>query len=268
MLTRLARRKIEAITLSAFAGVSAFGLMYQPRVTHAGVPARPVLTYVAEQPALRYVAEAATAALPTASVRTAPASRNATADLADIANPRVDSWIRRFTTDLRGSYATELARMEKYSDMILGKLDDRNMPRDLIFLAMIESGFNPKARSPARASGLWQFMAPTAKRFGLRVNRRVDQRNDPSRSTDAALKYLTQLRDRFGSWYLAAAAYNSGEGTVSRALKRVTGRTKGSDADFYRIAPRLPRETRDYVPKLVAAARIGSNPEKYGFRAD
>jgi membrane-bound lytic murein transglycosylase D len=85
----------------------------------------------------------------------------------------------------------------------------------------------------------------------------VDERKNPTKSTDAALTYLSQLYDRFGSWYLAAAAYNSGPGTVSRALKKVTGRTKGTDADFYRILPNLPRETRDYVPKLVAAARVG-----------
>ena len=144
----------------------------------------------------------------------------------------------------------------------------RGLPQDLIYLAMIESGFNPKARSPVRASGLWQFMAATAHRFGLKVNGRVDERNNPERATEAALAYLTYLHAKFGSWYLAAAAYNSGEGTVSKAMKRVTGRTKGTDADFYRIAPRLPRETRDYVPKLIAAARIGNNPERYGFDAD
>jgi membrane-bound lytic murein transglycosylase D len=139
------------------------------------------------------------------------------------------------------------------------------MPQSLIYLAMIESGFNPQARSPVKASGLWQFMAPTGKRFGLTVNRKVDERNNPARATDAALKYLSYLYDRFGSWYLAAAAYNGGEGRVAKALAQVTGRTRGTDADFYRIAHRLPAETRDYVPKLIAAAQIGKNPTRYGF---
>jgi membrane-bound lytic murein transglycosylase D len=142
------------------------------------------------------------------------------------------------------------------------------MPQSLAYLAMIESGFNPQARSPVHASGLWQFMGPTAKQYGLTVNRRMDERNNPSRSTDAALKYLSSLHDRLGSWYLAAAAYNSGEGTVLKALRSVTGRTRGTDADYYRISHRLPQETRDYVPKMIAAARIGANPSKYGFSAN
>jgi len=133
---------------------------------------------------------------------------------------------------------------------------------------MIESGFNPKAKSPVAARGLWQFMSATARQYGLKVTHRVDERTSPSRATDAALEYLSDLHARFGSWYLAAAAYNSGPGTVSKALRRVTGKTKGTDADYYRISSRLPKETRDYVPKLVAAARIGSNPAKYGFDAD
>jgi len=142
------------------------------------------------------------------------------------------------------------------------------MPQSLAYLAMIESGFNPRATSPVKAKGLWQFMSATAKQYGLTVNRGVDERTNPARSTDAALKYLSSLHDRLGSWYLAAAAYNSGEGTVLKALKSVTGKTRGTDADYYRISPRLPKETRDYVPKMIAAARIGSNPTKYGFSAN
>jgi membrane-bound lytic murein transglycosylase D len=186
-------------------------------------------------------------------------------DLPNLDHPRVESWINRFTTDLRNSYATDLDRMARYSKMISEKLADRGMPQSLVYLAMIESGFNPKARSPVKASGLWQFMGPTAKQYGLTVNKRVDERTNPDRSTDAALKYLSSLHNRLGSWYLAAAAYNSGEGTVTKALKSVTGRTRGTDADYYLISSRLPKETRDYVPKMIAAARIGANPAKYGF---
>jgi membrane-bound lytic murein transglycosylase D len=198
----------------------------------------------------------------------APPPPTTASHLARIDNPRVDSWVKRFTTDLHSSYATELGRMARYSDMILGKLDDRGMPRDLIYLAMIESGFNPRAKSRVKASGMWQFMAATARGFGLKVSGRVDQRTDPVKSTDAALTYLAQLEKQLGSWYLAAAAYNSGAGTVTRALRKVTGKTKGTDADFYRIASKLPKETRDYVPKLIAAARIGANPTRYGFTAN
>jgi membrane-bound lytic murein transglycosylase D len=158
--------------------------------------------------------------------------------------------------------------MGKYAEMISVKLDQRKMPKDLVYLAMIESNFNPNAKSPVRAVGLWQFMSSTAKRFGLTVGGKVDERRDPEKSTDAALTYLAKLHDRFGSWYLAAAAYNSGEGTVSRALKKVTGKTTGTDEDFFRILPSLPRETQQYVPKLIASARVGNNAGRYGLSAE
>ena len=181
--------------------------------------------------------------------------------------PRVESWVHKLSTSLRGDVEQSLGRMNKYADMITTKLDDRGMPHDLIYLAMIESRFEPKARSHASAVGLWQFMASTARRFGLEVGRGVDQRKSPAASTDAALSYLAALHRRFGSWYLAAAAYNSGEGTVQRALKKITGRTTGTDADFFKILPALPKETRDYVPKLIATATIASDPESYGISA-
>jgi len=178
-------------------------------------------------------------------------------DLANIANPRVDKWVRKFTSSLKGDFGAAMERGRAYSDMIIQKLDDNDMPRELVYLPMIESEFKPRARSRVSAVGMWQFMAGTARSFGLSVGRHADERTSPSKSTDAALKYLSELHDRFGSWYLAAAAYNSGAGTVSRAMRRVTGRTTGTDADFYRIAPALPKETREYVPKLIAAARVG-----------
>ena len=186
-------------------------------------------------------------------------------DLANIANPRVDHWVSRFMTSLKNDFAAALSRKKIYSDMISTKLAARQMPDELIYLAMIESDFKPKARSRVSAVGLWQFMASTARRFGLSVGSHADERTNPAKATDAALAYLDELHDQFGSWYLAAAAYNAGPGTVARALQRVTNRRTGTDADFYRIAPRLPRETRDYVPKLIAAARIGKQPGSYGF---
>jgi len=108
-------------------------------------------------------------------------------------------------------------------------------------------------------------MSATARQLGLTVKGKTDERKDPSEATDAALRYLSDLHTRFGSWYLAAAAYNSGAGTVSKALKKVTGKTQGTDEDFFRILPALPRETQDYVPKLIASARVGSNPGQYGL---
>ena len=258
----LARRKIEALTLGAVATLSAAGLVRQDE------PALQLSTAVAnvvQVPEPR-VSERAMATF-RAAQRTRPAeSAPASAmELPDLDHPRVDQWVRRFTTTQRASMATYLSRMAKYEEMISAKLESRDMPRELIYLAMIESGFNPNAKSPVKASGLWQFMSATAREYGLKVGGRVDERNNPARSTDAAITYLSKLHDRFGSWYLAFAAYNTGQGRVARVMKQVTGQTKGTDADYYRIANRLPKETRDYVPKMIAAARIGSDPAKYGF---
>ena len=183
----------------------------------------------------------------------------------DYQHPQVDKWVARLTTGARGDFKNSLNRMEKYEDMILAKIEAKGMPRELIYLALIESNFNPTAQSPVRAVGLWQFMSPTAREYGLSVGRKVDERKHPAKSTDAALTYLTQLHKRFGSWYLAAAAYNSGQGTVSKAMRSVTGKTKGTDADFFRIMKKLPKETQDYVPKLIATAKVGSERAKYGL---
>ncbi|MEX2570939.1 MAG: transglycosylase SLT domain-containing protein [Gemmatimonadota bacterium] len=186
-------------------------------------------------------------------------------DLPNLDHSRVDYWVRRFTTDKRDDFEAFLTRSGKYVPMISAKLEEREMPQDLIYLAMIESGFNPKAYSHAHASGLWQFISETGARYGLDINLAVDERNDPVRATDAALDYLTYLHGRFGSWYLAAAGYNSGENRVGRIMRQVTGSERGSEESYYRIWDRLPRETRDYVPLMVAAARIAKQPEKYGF---
>lgn len=252
------RRKIETAALGVVAVLSSVGIALRQ---DGGRMVAPVTIARNAQ----YLSAAATATA-------APAEPQVTGaeivGLPDIANARVESWVRRFTGDQRRSFATYLERMTKYEPMITRKLEQQNMPRGLIYLAMIESGFNPTAKSRVAATGLWQFMTPTARQYGLKVSRRADERKNPERATEAALAYLSDLHKRFGSWYLAAAAYNTGQGRVARIMKQVTGRTTGTDADFYRIAPRLPQETRDYVPKLVAAARIGAEPEKYGFATD
>ena len=186
-------------------------------------------------------------------------------DIPNLDHASVDKWIARYTGSMKSSLQTYIVRMDKYDDMIASKAEARGLPKDLVFLAMIESGGVATAKSPVSARGLWQFMSPTAREYGLTVRGRNDERIDPEKSTDAALTYLSRLHDRFGSWYLAAAAYNTGQGRVARIMKEVTGSTKGTDADFYRIASRLPQETRDYVPKLIAAARIAKDPASYGF---
>lgn len=186
-------------------------------------------------------------------------------DIANLDHDRVDYWVERFTTVKRDDFAKFLERSGRYAPMILEKLDERGMPRDLLYLAMIESGFNPTAYSHAAASGLWQFIQETGERYGLEVNRAVDERNDPVKATDAALTYLQEMYERFSSWYLAAASYNTGENRVGRIMREETGSERGTDASYYQIWDRLPRETRDYVPLMIAAARISKEPAKYGF---
>lgn len=186
-------------------------------------------------------------------------------DLSNLEHDRVDYWMDRFQGDKRGDLEAYLARMGRYAAIITGALAEREMPQDLLYLAMIESGFDPKAYSHAHASGLWQFIKDTGARYGLDINRAVDERNDPVKATAAALEYLSDLYGRFGSWYLAAAAYNTGENRVGRIMREVTGSERGTDEDYYRIWDRLPRETRDYVPLMIAAARIAKDPAAYGF---
>jgi membrane-bound lytic murein transglycosylase D len=186
----------------------------------------------------------------------------------NVDHPRVDYWVTRLTTSMKSGFETTLGRMDKYSAMITTKLEAKDLPKELIYLALIESEFNPNAKSRVKAVGMWQFMSGTAKQYGLAVGRKVDERKNPKLSTDAAIKYLSGLHDRLGSWYLAAAAYNSGEGTVRKALRNTIGKTEGTDADFFRIMSKLPKETQDYVPKLIAAARVGSDPVKYGLNVE
>jgi membrane-bound lytic murein transglycosylase D len=186
-------------------------------------------------------------------------------DISNVDHPRVDFWLLRLQGDRRDRFADQLQRKGRYEPMIREALLKRGMPRDLLYLAMVESGFHPRAYSRAHASGLWQFIPGTATRYGLEINRAVDERNDPVASTDAALRYLDDLYRQFGSWYLAAAAYNTGENRVARILLAATGRGHGTDLDYYRIWDQLPAETRDYVPLMVATARIAKNPAAFGF---
>ena len=176
----------------------------------------------------------------------------------DIPHERIDYWVERFTTgDKRQEIEASFARMPQVAPMISEKLRRRGLPQELIYLAMAESGFNTQAHSTQAAVGIWQLVPDTARRWGLRVDETVDERRDPEKSTDAALSYLSSLYDRFGSWYLAAAAYNVGENRIGRLMTEVTGAERGTDADYYRIWDRLPPETRDFIPGIVALMRIG-----------
>jgi membrane-bound lytic murein transglycosylase D len=167
---------------------------------------------------------------------------------------------------MREKFEGFLRRSGWYREMISRQLAERGMPQDLLFLSMIESGFQPRAFSPAKASGLWQFVSETGRRYGLAVDGSVDERNHPERATEAALDYLQDLHDRFDSWYLAAAAYNTGENRIARIMKEEFGTEKAfGEGAYYRIWNRLPAETRDYVPLMIAAARITKDPARYGF---
>ena len=155
--------------------------------------------------------------------------------------------------------------------MIRERLQRESLPGDLVYLALIESGFSNTATSRAKAVGMWQFMKATGKGYGLRVDSWVDERRDPFRATDAAVRHLRDLNRRFSSLYLAAAAYNAGSGKVSRGLGRLPddeSDSTNSDATFFRLydTKLLRRETKDYVPKLIAAALIAKQPGRYGFR--
>jgi len=151
-------------------------------------------------------------------------------------------------------------RASPYLYYIVEELDKRDMPLDLALLPIVESAYNPFAYSPSRASGIWQFIPGTGKHYGLKQNWWYDGRRDIVAATDAALNYLQKLHNDFdGDWLLALAAYNSGEGNVARAIRR--NKKAGKPIDFFSL--RLPRETRGYVPSLLAVAEIVANPEKY-----
>ncbi len=180
-------------------------------------------------------------------------------------NDRVAHWMERFQTADRATFERYLERRGLYEQMIRGKLRARGMPEELIYLAMIESGFAPDAVSPVAATGLWQFMAGTARAEGLRIDTWVDERRDPVMATDAALDYLEGLHDRFGSWTLAAAAYNAGPTRVARVLRRRDVHQRSDERVYWDVIDALPRETREYVPKLLAARVLAEEPEVYGF---
>jgi membrane-bound lytic murein transglycosylase D len=192
--------------------------------------------------------------------------RAGTFDIPITVNDSVLAMIASFSSreSVRERFGEGLVRAGRYMPMIREVFRKSGLPTDLAYVAMIESSFKTRARSRARAQGVWQFIAPTGRRYGLRSTRIVDERSDPIKATEAAAGYFRDLYDLFGDWYLAMAAYDSGEGRVARAIART-----GSDNywELCRLGA-LPRETRLYVPSVIAAALIDKNQEHYGFAVD
>ncbi|MGH8622989.1 MAG: transglycosylase SLT domain-containing protein, partial [Burkholderiales bacterium] len=185
---------------------------------------------------------------------------------------RVLEYLEFFQLDSRDRFAIWLSRLGRYEGMVRARLRARGLPEDLVYLSLIESGYSNTAVSRARAVGMWQFMAGTARGYGLQIDSWIDERRDPFKATDAAVAHLADLVERLGSVYLAAAAYIAGAGRIERAIRRLPG--GGAELDsvddqtFFDIANNrrnLRRETRDYVPKLIAAALIAKQPARYGF---
>jgi Transglycosylase SLT domain/LysM domain len=180
-----------------------------------------------------------------------------------IEHRRVRYFIEYFSKSQKEHFATALARSGRYFPMISKVLREEGLPEELTYLALIESNFQTQAVSPSGAVGLWQFVPETARKYGLRINSWVDERRDPLKSTRAAAAYLKDLHQHFGKWYLATAAYNAGQGAIKKAM------SNSGAKDFWSLSDKtvLKDETRNFVPKFVAAALIADNPQKYGFSA-
>ncbi|NCN95246.1 MAG: LysM peptidoglycan-binding domain-containing protein [Bdellovibrionales bacterium] len=177
-------------------------------------------------------------------------------------NKHVDMWLRYFTGKGRKHMVRYLGRSSRYLPMMKNTLRENGLPEDLVYIALIESGFSPVAHSHANAVGYWQFIRGTGKRYGLRIDGLIDERRDPVLSTKAAAEYFKTLYGMFGDWHLAMAGYNTGENRVMRAVRRYYTR------DFWKLHQQrrsFPRETKNYVPKYIAATMIAKNPKKYGF---
>jgi membrane-bound lytic murein transglycosylase D len=185
------------------------------------------------------------------------------------AHRRVLEYLHFFQVDARDRFAIWLSRLGRYEGMIRSRLRAKGLPEDLVYLTLIESGLSNTAVSRAKAVGMWQFMASTGRVYGLTIDPWMDERRDPFKATDAAVNHLADLVEQLGSVYLAAAAYNAGAGKVVRGIGRLPGDVPDSLTDhvFFQLAEQryLKRETRDYVPKLIAAALIAKEPLRYGF---
>jgi len=177
---------------------------------------------------------------------------------------QVDEWTVRWTTDYAEWFALYLERMGEYGSMVDEVLEEEGLPPSLRYLPIVESGYSPYAVSRAAAAGMWQFMAGTARSIGMRVDGLVDERRDPIASTLGAAHFLKQLHGRFGSWFLALAAYNGGPNRIDRLLRLHAPLERPSDEHYMRIRGDLPSETAEFVAKFFAAARVAQAPDRYG----
>lgn len=177
-------------------------------------------------------------------------------------NHKVKGWIKYFQTRGKGSFKRWLERSARYAPHIKKELRNHNLPQDLLYVAMIESGFVSRAKSHAGAVGIWQFIAPTARRYGLKVNWWIDERRNFTKATQAAIRYKKDLYSMFRSWHLVSASYNTGENRIARLIK------KHQTNDFWELAElrTLSDETTNYVPKIIAATLIAKSPALYGFK--
>ena len=185
---------------------------------------------------------------------------------------RVSHFVALFSGGAREIFTQWVQRGTRYEPLIRGKLRTAGLPEDMAYLPIIESGYSPHAYSSAAPVGMWQLMTSTARGAGLRVDWWIDQRRDPVRSTDAAIRFLRYLKDQFGSIYLAAAAYDGGPGRISRGLARYADDFEGTTGDdlFFALADKkyLRGETKDYVPQLIAAALVAKEPARYGLHIE
>lgn len=183
-------------------------------------------------------------------------------EIPDDVKPNVQKWLNYFQGKGREHMERYLSRSSRYERLMKRILRENQIPEDLIYIALIESGFSPRAISRSRAVGYWQFIRGTGKRYGLAIDTFVDERRDPVLATQAAADYFKGLYGEFNSWFLSMASYNVGEGRVRREMNRTKSR------DFWTLAQRrrLPKETINYVPKFLAARLIAKNPEAYGFK--
>lgn len=181
----------------------------------------------------------------------------------DFSHPRVDRFVTRFQTNMRDFYTKALSRSGRYVPWMSTILEEKGLPQELAYLPLIESGYSPHAVSRAGAVGPWQLIPGTGRRYGLRIDRYVDERRDPEKSTEAAAEYLKDLHDMFGDWHLSLAAYNTGEQNIVRILERRRIQS------FWDMSARgfLYRETSNFVPEFLAALQIAEAPEAYGFAA-
>ena len=181
--------------------------------------------------------------------------------ISSIYNPEVAHWIHMFSRSHPSYVKKWLKRSYRYLPLMKSILKDQGLPEDLVYMTLVESSLSPHATSTAQAVGYWQFIPATAKRFGLNINKFVDERRDFEKSTRAAAKYLKELHSQFSSWPLAIAAYNMGENKLRKKIAQHKTR------DFWELSKKsgFPKETKEYLPKIIAALRIIKSPDLYGF---